>query len=76
MEGQLTIFDVPAASSFESVFAIFNEHCKHKGWLRGTDEEHPTATWMCGYANRQLAKCWDDWIPCTCDNCPLRLKED
>lgn len=48
----------------------FKEHCRHNGWTRGATETEPAAV-MCSFNNRQNAKCWDDWIECNIDNCPL-----
>lgn len=55
-------------------FDKFCENCRHRGWYRKSTETEPGAH-MCGYANKRLAQCWADWIPCTEDNCPL-LKGD
>ena len=53
-------------------FDQFREHCRHNGWHRGEDPEKGiAAAVMCGYQNRRLARCWDDWAECTAENCPL-----
>lgn len=51
-------------------FEEYKEHCRHNGWTRGATETEPAAV-MCSFNNRQNAKCWDDWIECNMDNCPL-----
>lgn len=75
-EGQLNIFDVLENESqsdlnFEYAYMLFHEECIHRGYHRGATEEHP-ASWMCSWNNKQKAKCWEDWIECTINNCPLR----
>lgn len=77
---QLSIFDVMQRQEsnqrdiFSDAFKIFNEHCKHRGWCRPETETEP-ATWMCGFAGKQLARGWSDWVPCTVENCPLRERK-
>lgn len=48
-----------------------DEYCQHMGgYLRFGDEESPVVK-ACSYKNLHLAKGWDDWQPCTKENCPF-----
>lgn len=80
MDGQMNIFDFPeylpdehkspAAEHEGSAYKIFHEHCIHRGWHKPATETEPSM-WMCSYATGHNAQCWDDWIPCTEQNCIL-----
>lgn len=51
-------------------FDEFKEHCRHNGWTKPATETEPSHV-MCSFNNRQNAKCWEDWIICSLENCPL-----
>lgn len=48
----------------------YKEHCRHNGWTKGATETEPASV-MCSYANKRNATCWEEWIPCNYENCPL-----
>lgn len=78
---QMSIYDwmpeaCPAAELEEKklTHAEFEKHCNHGGsWKPIKDEEGNIigSQHMCSYANGKSARCWDDWIPCTEENCYL-----
>lgn len=52
----------------------FRKHyCKHQGAIMRFNEKDG-AVLACGYKDGQPAQTWDDWQPCTKENCPA-LKE-
>lgn len=68
-------FGGPFNWSARSAYAIFHEHCTHRGWHRQADEEKGiTASWMCGYPEGKPARGWEDWVECTEENCWLLKK--
>ena len=70
IEGQICLDDYVIRINQGIAWKDFNEHCIHRGWLKAATETE-SSTWMCGFANKQPAKCWDDWIVCKEENCPL-----
>ena len=46
-------------------FKELQENCIHQGSIFNGGIK------ACGFKNKQSAKCWDDWQPCTLANCPF-----
>ena len=77
---QISLFDyTKTVSQRTKIYELLKEHyCSHAGaYLRfPRDDENAKTVLACGYKNEKRAKCWDDWQPCTEENCPFlkRLK--
>lgn len=50
------------------IFDVLSEHCMHRTWTRGIEEENKVVH-MCSYKDGKCAKCWDDWQECAYYNC-------
>ena len=49
-------------------------YCKHQGAiLEFNKEEGPVLA--CCYKDKKLAQLWEDWQPCTKENCPALKNE-
>lgn len=51
-------------------FNKLSEHCVHRGWSRGIEEENRVIH-MCSFKNGKSAKCWEDWQECSIENCHI-----
>lgn len=77
---QISLFDyTKTVFQRTKIYELLKEHyCSHAGaYLRfPRDDENAKTVLACGYKNEKRAKCWDDWQPCTEENCPFlkRLK--
>lgn len=78
MDGQMTIFDL--IKTVPSEWERFSdEFCKKKaGFLRfdnegkvTNDKDFPVVA-ACCFTPRNIKESWDNWQPCTFENCPLR----
>jgi len=50
---------------------LLMQHCTHqRAYLKFDEQGAPEPA--CGYN----AHCWDDWKPCTNENCPLLTAEE
>lgn len=88
---QMTVFDwMPEAcpniiknNKEQAILAIthaeFEKHCIHGGsWKPIKDDTGAVigSQHMCSYKNGKSARCWDDWIPCSEENCYLLHRGD
>ena len=73
---QMSIFDFRKYADDDKpklpTYEIFrDEYCSHMGgFLRFGDKDSPVVK-ACSYKNLHLAKGWEDWQPCTRENCPF-----
>ena len=78
MEGQISIFDL-IKSVPEEWERFRDEFCKKQGGYMRFDENGRVTNNKdfevvkgCCFTNKNIKEPWDNWQPCTFDNCPLR----